>query len=221
MDPHRVYALGLRPFRRRRMRAFAREFRPSARTRVLDVGGTPFNWSLVDSPARVTLLNVEPLASSEPLPPNLSAVTGSGTRLEFPDGAFDVAFSNSVIEHVGSWTAQQAFARELRRVGRGVWVQTPARSFFVEPHLMGGFIHWLPRAWQRRLIRWLTLWGWLARPSPRQVERFLDETRLLDAAEMRELFPDCEIRRERVLGLTKSYVAVRPLAGAAERSGSG
>ena len=53
------------------------------------------------------------------------------------------------------------------------------------------------------------LWGWLARPSPEQVERFVRETRLLTHREMRALFPDCEIRRERFLGLTKSYVAVR------------
>ena len=32
---------------------------------------------------------------------------------------------------------------------------------------------------------------------------------LLDGREMRALFPDCEIRRERFLGLTKSYVAIR------------
>ena len=33
--------------------------------------------------------------------------------------------------------------------------------------------------------------------------------RLLDYATFRSLFPDCEIRRERFLGLTKAFVAVR------------
>ena len=32
--------------------------------------------------------------------------------------------------------------------------------------------------------------------------------------QMQQLFPDCEIRRERFLGWTKAYVAVRPAAAA-------
>ena len=97
----------------------------------------------------------------------------------------------------------------MNEAGRGVWVQTPAHSFLVEPHLMAPFLHWFPVGWQRRLIRWVSLWGWIARPSPERVERFIEETRLLSEAEMKTLFPDCELRRERFLGLTKSYVAVR------------
>jgi len=155
------------------------------------------------------LFNLEPPHDAGELPGNLTAVVGSGMRLAFEDAAFDVAFSNSVIEHVGGPEAREAFARELRRVGRGVWVQTPARSFFVEPHLLAPFLHWLPAGWQRRLIRRARLWGWISRPSPERVEHFLAQTHLLDAAEMRALFPDCELRRERFFGLTKSYVAVR------------
>ena len=35
------------------------------------------------------------------------------------------------------------------------------------------------------------------------------DIRLLTYREMKQLFPDCLILKERVLGLTKSYVAVR------------
>ncbi|HJO25440.1 MAG: methyltransferase domain-containing protein [Myxococcota bacterium] len=209
MDVHAVYDFFLRPFRRRRMLAFARTFRLDRGTTVLDVGGTRYNWALLDSAPRVTLLNLESPHAGTGLPGNVAAVVGTGTQLAFADAAFDVAFSNSVIEHVGGPEAREAFARELRRVGRGVWVQTPARSFFVEPHLLAPFLHWLPVGWQRRLIRWVSLWGWISRPTPERVERFLAQTHLLDAAELRALFPDCELRRERFLGLTKSYVAVR------------
>jgi hypothetical protein len=208
VDVHRVYAVLLRRFRRRRMRAFARTFEPDGSTTILDVGGSPYNWRLVDVPGRLVLVNLEAPRSGEQRA-NGHFVVASGTALSFADGAFDVAFSNSVIEHLGSFERQAAFARELSRVGRGVFVQTPARRFFFEPHLLTPFVHWLPRRWQRRLLRNFTVWGWLARPTPEQIERHLCETRLLDLAELRRLFPDCEVRRERFLGLTKSYVAVR------------
>ena len=195
------------------MRAFQRSFGNRETTTILDVGGTPFNWGLIAARCLITLLNLSVPADVDALPPNITCVVGSGTRLDFEDGCFDVAFSNSVIEHLSSWERQQAFAREIRRVGRSLWVQTPARRFFVEPHLITPFVNYLPKRWQRRLLRNFTVWGWLARPSQEAVDRFLAETRLLDHEEMRRLFPDCEIRRERFLGFTKSYVAVRRAAG--------
>ena len=213
MDVHRAYGILMRGFRRRRMRAFERRFGSQEATTILDVGGTRFNWGLIDAKSRITLLNLSVPPDVDELPPNFTCVVGSATRLEFEDGSFDVGFSNSVIEHLASWERQESFAREIRRVGRSLWVQTPARRFFVEPHLITPFVHYLPKRWQRRLLRNFTVWGWLARPSQEAVDRFLAETRLLDHEEMRRLFPDCEIRRERFLGFTKSYVAVRRASG--------
>jgi hypothetical protein len=209
MDIHRVYAWLLRGVRRRRMARFAAELAPGDDTRILDVGGSTFNWELSPVRARVVLLNVLPPRAGEALPARFARLTASGTDLPHPDRVFEIAFSNSVIEHLGSFERQARFADELRRVGRRLWVQTPAKSFPFEPHLLTPFVHWLPKAWQRRLLRHATVWGWLARPSRAQVDRFLRDTRLLSYAEMEALFPDCEIRRERFLLLTKSYVAVR------------
>jgi hypothetical protein len=53
------------------------------------------------------------------------------------------------------------------------------------------------------------VWGWITRPSKETAFEYVNEIRLLNEAEMRALFPDCEIVKERILGLTKSYVAVR------------
>jgi len=209
MRIHAVYGRLLRPFRRRRMRRFAASFGELSRLRVIDVGGSAFNWRLLASAPRLVLVNLAvPPAGGETVA-GAAFVVGDGTRLGFADGAFDVAFSNSVIEHLGTPERQLAFARELRRVARGLWVQTPARSFPFEPHLLAPCVHWLPRGVQRRLLRRFTPWGWLARPSPERIERHLAETRLLSGREMRGLFPDCEIRRERFCGLTKAWVAVR------------
>ena len=209
MDIHRVYGALMRGFRRRRMARFAVRFEPKPDTRILDVGGSAFNWRLSGIVSRVTLLNLAPPKDADSLPSHLMAVRASGTDLPYADHAFDIVFSNSVIEHLGTFESQWQFAAQLRRVGRGLWVQTPARWFPLEPHLLTPFIHYLPKRLQARLLRYGSVWGWLARPSPEEVLRFVRETRLLTHREMARLFPDCEIRRERFLGLTKAYVAVR------------
>jgi hypothetical protein len=212
MNVHRVYGWLSPFFRRRRMERFRAVLAPGERESILDVGGMPDFWRGSGVRSRVTLLNLaHRLEGSDggtgAAAPDL--VAGDGCAMTFPDRAFDIVFSNSVIEHVGSWERQQAFAAECRRVGRRLWVQTPAREFLFEPHLLAPFVHWLPRGAQRRLIRNCTPRGWLDRPGATEVETFLREVRLLTLAEMRLLFPDCAIHRERFLGFTKSYIALR------------
>jgi len=200
-----------RYFRRRRMQRFARELGITAKTRVLDIGGTPDCWTLLRERPRLTLLNTprarEDLAGAE------SWVAGDGRRLPFRDAAFDVVFSNSVIEHVGDAASQERFAREVARVGRGYWVQTPNRWFPVEQHLFTPFVHWLPKSWQRAVVPRCNLWSLLVRVTPdrRQfyIQHYVSDVRLLGIRQVRELFPDARIIRERFCGLAKSLVAVK------------
>jgi Methyltransferase domain len=172
--------------------------------RVLDVGGLPFNWSLVPRSPRLVMLNVVLPNAPAPGPP-VAWVIGDGRRLPFEDGAFDLVYSNSVIEHVGDFESQRRFAEECRRVGRGYYVQTPNRRFPIEVHLMRPFVHWMPRRVQERMLRRRK--GW-----------FLREIRLLDRSEVGRLFEDAEIWQERVLGLCKSLIAVRRPGRCPERT---
>ena len=213
-------------FRENRMRAFLSEFPLTPASRILDIGGTDLNWRIVDQPSHVVLLNVKipqggydlgirgfleggnshPVA---PDAPSVEYVLGDGRSVPYADAEFDICFSNSTIEHLGDFRSQQQFAAEVRRVGRGIWLQTPAREFPFEPHWLTPVFHWLPRSWQRKLGRNFTIYGWILRPSREDVAAQVDELRLLTLREMHVLFPDCEIRRERFAGLTKSYIAVR------------
>ncbi len=185
---------------------------------MIDVGGTPFNWALpgaaLPGVAQIVLVNL----ARESAPPGgrCVCVRARAEALPFRDGSFDAAFSNSVLEHLPAGTAREGYASELRRVAARLFVQTPARSFPLEPHLLGIGLHYLPRRWQRRLIRWTTLWGWIARPGARAIERFLAGTQLLGRRELAALFPGCRLERERFLGLTKAYRIVRGV-GPAER----
>jgi len=193
------------------MARFALEFGITAETRILDVGGAPETWDLLPVRPRVTLLNTP--RTKDEMRGALSWVAGDGRALPFADASFDIVFSNSVIEHVGGEESQRRFASEVMRVGRGFWVQTPNRWFPVEQHLLTPLVHWLPRRWQRWIVPRFTLWALLVRPTADRkqfyVDHYLSEVRLLDARELRRFFPETLVIRERVLGWTKSLVAMR------------
>jgi SAM-dependent methyltransferase len=190
------------------MARFVRECGITAETSILDVGGTPETWLLLDVRPRVTLLNTP--RTREELAAAPAWVAGDGRALPFRDAAFDIVFSNSVIEHVGDADSQQRFALEIMRVGRTFWVQTPNRWFPVEQHLLTPFIHWLPKPLQRAIVPRFTLWSALVRPTPDRRDfylgHYLDEVRLLTAADLRRLFPHARLIRERFCGWTKSLI---------------
>ncbi len=94
-------------------------------------------------------------------------------------------------------------------MGRALWIQTPAREFFLEPHLLTPWVHWCSVPWQRRWLRRLAVRSWIDHWTQSDVENHLAEVRLITAGEMQTLFPDCSILREKFLGRTKSYIAVR------------
>jgi hypothetical protein len=174
--------------------------------RIADIGGLPGNWRYLRCDAQVVLVNLEFAPERDE---RFVCVIADGRRLPFRSDAFDVAYSNSVIEHVGGPGEQEAFAEEIKRIGKGYFVQTPNRWFVIEPHLLAPFIHFLPRSLQRRVARWFTIWGLVQRPSQQEIDRFLAGIHLLGVREMSHLFPGARLIRERILGFTKSFVAVR------------
>jgi ubiquinone/menaquinone biosynthesis C-methylase UbiE len=52
----------------------------------------------------VTIVNL--YSSSASLPENITWVIGNGKKLPFGNMAFDLTFSNSVIEHLYDWKSQ-------------------------------------------------------------------------------------------------------------------
>ncbi len=194
----------IRRFRQDRMAMFQRMFPLTQQTRILDVGGTRLNWSLIAACPQITLLNLP--SSGE------ATVVGDGRYLPFRDRSFDIVFSNSVIEHISTPEDQRRFADEVRRIGQAYWVQTPDRRFPVEPHLVTPFLHWLPKRARASVARRFTFWSLIERPSPDRWEFYIrhcsEEVRLLDAHELQSMFPEAQIIRERFLGLSKSLIAV-------------
>src|SRR4051794_35524858 len=114
--------------------------------------------------------------------------------LPFEDGEFDLAYCSSAIEHVAP-ADRPRFAAEVSRVARGVFVQTPAWSFPVEPHSLLPFAHWLPVGVRRRYWRLGAAGEW-------------EEIALLRRGELQALFPEGRVIAERVGPLAKSWISV-------------
>lgn len=211
MNIHDIYRPILRHFRRKRMKHFYEALSITPKTRILDVGGSPFIWQIggeagLPQVEHITCLNLYDVDPAS-LPSNVHWVVGNGCKLPFDDGEFDVVFSNSVIEHLGGLESQVCFAKEISRVGKSFWVQTPNPLFFVEPHYLSPFVHWLPKSIFRRIARSMTAWGLMMRPTQEEVEERIQEIRLIPAREFRNLFPQAEILNERFIGMPKSLVA--------------
>ena len=192
----------VRQWRKRRYRLFEQLCGLAPEDRIVDVGaGWGASLERFNDVNPIVAVDLRPDASSEWLAkPNVTVVQGDGTKLPFGDREFDVAFSNSVVEHVPR-ELQRAFAAEIARVADRYFVQTPNRWFPIEPHYQLPLFQFLPLRARRALNRRFTL-GWQAKGE-------WEEITLLGARDLRRLFPDAEIHRERILGLTKSLIAVR------------
>ena len=175
--------------RQRKLRLFLDELRPTAETTVVDVGADELGFGeapgcgtmnffeeLYPWPERITAVGLHDGVSFRERFPRVRYVQGDACELPFPDGAFDLYFSNAVIEHVGGEERQRAFVREALRVASRVFVTTPNRWFPVEVHTRLPLVHWLPERAAHRAYR-LTGKGWAS------------ENRLLGPRELRRLFP--------------------------------
>ncbi|HZO49334.1 MAG TPA: methyltransferase domain-containing protein [Gaiellaceae bacterium] len=184
-------AISLRS-RRRKLQLLLDELQPTPETTVLDVGADDVGFGdaggqsgcathnfleeLYPWPERITAVGLHDGAGFRARYPHVRYVQADGCALPFPDHAFDIHFSNAVIEHVGDAQRQRAFVEEAVRVGRRVFLTTPNRWFPIEVHTRLPLVHWLPaRAAQRAYG--LAGKAWAA------------ENRLLGPAELRALFP--------------------------------
>lgn len=179
---------------------------------IIDVGGTANYWKALSAlwqsrPIKVTIVNLSP----EPTPSEqFSNVVGDACNLhQFRDHSFDLAHSNSVIEHVGRWDEKLRMANEVRRIANYYFVQTPNYWFPFEPHFRMPLIHYLPEPWRLTLVQRFQFGFYRRAGTIADAYKILEDATLLDAQTMRALFPDAELIRERFALLTKSLIAIR------------
>ena len=175
---------------------------------ILDVGGTQEFWqsmAFYDEDVKIIAYN---RAKADISYPGIISMAGDARDMcDFHDHQFDIVFSNSVIEHVGSYHQQRLMAQEVQRVGKCYCVQTPNRYFPIEPHILLPFFQFFPFNLQVFILaHFRSPWGWKI-GSQREAIRYVREIRLLNEKELRDLFPGAMIYKEKFLGLTKSFTA--------------
>ncbi len=122
---------------------------------------------------------------------------------------FDLVYSNSVIEHVGGYERRRRFAETVERLAPHHWVQTPARSFPLEPHWLFPGFQFMPVALRTRVAM---KWPYSFYGRSNDAAETLGEVlwvELIGVPEMTHLFPGSEVLRERFARLTKSLIATR------------
>ena len=181
---------------RARAARHARFFAPTrlaTGARVLDVGCGALGLGGLEPALDITGVDL----IDRPAYPGPFVRADAAAGLPFAEDEFDLVYCSSVIEHVPP-ARRAAFAAEIRRVGRGWFVQTPAFSFPIEPHSLLPFAHWLPISLRRPYWRLGAAGGW-------------EDIALLRRAEIERLFGPA--RAERFGRLVKSWVCVSPPAG--------
>jgi SAM-dependent methyltransferase len=198
-------AISLRS-RRRKLALFMETIRPTPETTVLDVGADELSFGEYPGagcgtlnffeehypwPERITALGLHRGERFRSRYPDVTYVQGDALELPFRDGAFDVVFSNAVIEHVGGPAAQRRFVEEALRVARRAFVTTPNRWFPIEVHTRLPLVHWLPDRLAHPLYD-------LARKP------WAKDNHLLGVGDLQALFP----RDVRIVNLGLTLVAI-------------
>ena len=163
---------------RERLSFFIKKMNLQEGTTVLDLGGYNgrFFYDFRDLIQHLNLniiiadIDKNALAVAESRGFKALCLDGSGL-INLPDKSVDIVFCNSVIEHVTgeksktcsyikddefkkiAWDNQLLFANEIRRIGKGYFVQTPHVDFPIESHT------WLPLITKLKRKKLIKLFG--------------------------------------------------------------
>ena len=187
-------------------------YKKKGRVWIADIGGTERYWNIIPTAflrkysVEITIINLPGMHTKNPHGPFHFVEADACDLTCFDDKYFDIAHSNSVIEHVGDWAQIVKYSMELKRIADNYFMQTPNFWFPIEPHYMTPFFHWLPKTIRIWLVMHFDLGNRSKAKTVEQAVRSVDSVRLLNKKLLNELFPDAGILTERLFLLPKSFV---------------
>jgi hypothetical protein len=199
-------------FRRKRFKLFLKLIENIPKpVNILDIGGTESFWKMMEyhrpEDVKITIINTEKIIITYP---NFQFIQMDGRDLSrFKDKEFDVIFSNSVIEHVGTFIDQKKMASEIIRTGKTYFIQTPNYYFPIEPHFMFPLFQFLPGFIKIFLVTTFSLGSYRKFSNKEEAEKVISSIRLLKKNEILLLFPESKVHKEKIILLNKSFIAYR------------
>lgn len=180
--------------------------------KIIDLGGSDYYWENIgfvnSEEYQITILNIEEQETKNLK--NFTFIKRDAKDLNFiKDNEYDVVYSNSMIEHLDKLEDQKEIAKEIQRIGKNYFIQTPNYYFPMEPHFLFPFFQYLPLNTKANLISKHSL-GWFKKQSDIvKAREVASSIRLLKKHELEEMFPGCKIYCEKYFNLNKSFIAYK------------
>lgn len=190
-------------------KVFIKLLQPQKDDLILDTGASSIEMykdsnmleKLYPYSKNITAATIENADNLQKLYPKLTAVQiKPGKKLPFKRNQFNIVTSWATLEHVGGEKAQKFFLSELARVGKKVFLTTPYKYCFYEPHSGVFFLHWLPDKWFRKILQILGKNFWVTE----------DNLRPLGLKDVKMILPDqnFQVKIYFTLGLLPTHLII-------------
>lgn len=176
---------------------------------IIDLGGSICYWSnlgfINNDNYKISILNIEEQDTGDCK--NITFIKGDVRNLSFiDDKSYDLVFSNSLLEHLNTFEDQNKLAKEIMRIGKHFFIQTPNYYFPVEPHFLFPFFQFFSEDIRTRLVSNYNL-GWFQRQADKEkAAKLASSIRLLKRNELKEMFFESKIYSEKFFLLNKSFI---------------
>lgn len=196
--------------REEQFKIFIESVKPRKGMKILDMGVTPVE-DLIDSnffekryPYKGDILaaSVENCHKLKQTYPKVKfKKVEPYSRLPFRSQQFDIAVSWATLEHAGTRRTQSLFLKELMRVAKKIFITTPNKNLFYEPHSGLLFVHWLPNKYFRKICKLFgkDFWGNINNLNP------------LNSRDVQNILPikkKFEIKSYKMFGIFSSHILI-------------